>query len=173
MDEIFEIVDDNNNIIGRTARSQCHGNPELCHRTAHVIVLNKSGDILLQKRAKDKDIQPGKWDTAVGGHLMMGETFEQAAIREMNEELGIPSVQPISLLFNMKIRNEIESENVAVFSTVYSGPFTIQKSEIDEVRFWPLCELINICRDVAYSVSIEEIFTPNCILEIEKYLKNI
>ena len=162
MDEIFELVDDNNNVIGTAPRSQCHGNPELCHRTAHVIVLNKSGDILLQKRAKNKDIQPGKWDTAVGGHLMIGETFKHAAVREMNEELGIPSVQQISFLFNMKIRNEIESENVAVFSTVYPGPFTIQKSEIDEVKFWPVCELINSMT--------KETVTPNCILEIKKFL---
>ena len=85
-------------------------------------------------------------------------------------------VSPINIFSKDKakeIRNEIESENVAVYSTVYPGPFSIQKSEIDEVRFWPLCELINTCRDVAYSVSTEDIFTPNCILEIEKYLKNI
>ncbi len=164
MDEIFEIVDDNNNIIGTAPRSQCHGNPELCHRTAHVIVLNKSGDILLQKRSKDKDIQPGKWDTAVGGHLMVGEAFEEAAVREMNEELGIPPEQPITFLFNMKIRNKIESENVAVFSTVYSGPFIVQKSEIDEVKFWPVDELVNNM--------IESSFTPNCILEIKLFLKN-
>jgi len=165
MDEIFEIVDEDNNIIGTATRYQCHGNPELCHRTAHVIVLDKSGDILLQKRSKDKDIQPGKWDTAVGGHLMVGETFEQAAVREMNEELGIPFNQQITFLFNMKIRNEIESENVAVFSTVYPGPFTIQKSEIDEIKFWPVTELINNMT--------EKTFTPNCILEIKELLKNI
>ena len=116
MDEIFEIVDGENNVIGTAPRSQCHGNPDLCHRTAHVIVLNQNGNILLQKRSPDKDIQPGKWDTAVGGHLMIGETFEQAAVREMNEELGISPEHKIVFLFNMKIRNEIESENVAVFS---------------------------------------------------------
>ncbi len=163
MDEIFEIVNDNNNIIGTAPRSQCHGNPELCHRTAHVIVLNESGDILLQKRSKNKDIQPGKWDTAVGGHLMIGETFKQAAVREMNEELGIPPEQQISFLFNMKIINEVESENVAVYSTVYQGHFKIQKSEIDEIKFWPVTELINSMT--------EKSFTPNCILEIKEFLE--
>ena len=108
MDEIFEIVDDFNNVIGIAPRSQCHGNPGLCHRTAHVVVLNELGDILLQKRSNDKDIQPGKWDSAVGGHLIVGETFEEAAVREMNEELGIPDSQKITFLFDMKIRNELE-----------------------------------------------------------------
>jgi len=165
MDEIFEIVDDGNNVIGTATRSQCHGNPGLCHRTAHVIVLNKSDDILLQKRSKGKDIQPGKWDTAVGGHLMAGETFEQAAVREMNEELGIPSDRQINFLFNMKIRNEIESENVAVFSIVYPGPFKIQETEIDEIRFWPKAELMK-------EMTLKT-FTPNCILEIKEfYAKN-
>ena len=165
MDEIFEIVDEDNNIIGTALRRECHGNPELCHRTAHVIVLNNSGDILLQKRSKDKDIQPGKWDTAVGGHLMVGETFEQAAAREMNEELGIPSDQQIAFLFNMKIRNEIESENVAVFSIVYQGPFKIQKSEIDEVRFWSEAELMQ--------EMTPKTFTPNCILEIKEFVNRL
>ena len=76
IDEIFEIVDIGNNIIGTTPRSQCDGNPKLCHRTEHVVVLNKLGDILLKRRSNNKDIQAGKWDTAVGGHLMVGESFE-------------------------------------------------------------------------------------------------
>ncbi len=165
MEEFFEVVDENDNVIGIATRSECHGNPRLCHMTAHVIVLNDSGDMLLQKRSATKDIQPGKWDTAVGGHLALGESYSEAAVREMNEELGIPEDHPLKFLFNMKIRNEIESENVAVFSTVYNGPFKVQKSEIDEVKFWAIAELKNKMN--------EELFTPNCILEIEKFLKYI
>ena len=165
MEELFEIVNENNEVIGTALRSECHGNPNLCHRTAHVIVLNNNGDMLLQKRAVSKDIQPGKWDTAVGGHLALGETFEQAAVREMNEELGISEDQSLTFLFYMKIRNKIESENVAVFSTVYNGPFKIQKSEIDEIKFWTITELKNKMN--------KNFFTPNCILEIDKFLKHM
>jgi isopentenyldiphosphate isomerase len=159
-DEIFEIVDEDNRIIGTAKRSECHGNPSLIHRTAHVIVFHPDGRILLQKRSLGKDIQPGKWDTAVGGHLMPGEDFETAARREMVEELGIPDSLPLKHLFDSKIRNSIESENTRVFSTVYAGLFDFPKSEIDEVRFWTFCEL--------RSEMETDSFTPNLIVELRK-----
>jgi len=163
MNEIFEIVDVENNIIGSATRTQCHGNPDLIHRTSHVVVFDETGRILLQKRSIDKDIQPGKWDTAVGGHLMPGESFEFAAVREMGEELGIPNTQQISFLFEMKIRNLIESEKTAVFYTVYSGPFEIQKEEVQEIKFWSLDDLtVEIAKGNV---------TPYCEQEIIELLK--
>ena len=101
MAEIFEIVDEDNNIIGTATRAECHGNPELIHRTAHVIIIDDSNRILLQKRSQDKDIQPGKWDTAVGGHLDVGESFKDGAIRELKEELGVSTELPLKFLFDM------------------------------------------------------------------------
>ncbi|OGV50469.1 MAG: hypothetical protein A2017_01555 [Lentisphaerae bacterium GWF2_44_16] len=163
-DEIFEIVDENNNVIGTARRSECHGNPKLIHRTAHVVVYSEDGKILLQKRSKSKDIQPGKWDTAVGGHLMPGEDFETAARREMAEELGIKKSVPLSFLFDMKIRNNIESENVRVFSTVSSGPFSCPKEEIDEVKFWSIPDILNELENKSGT------FTPNLLKELKKLL---
>lgn len=161
-DEIFEIVDEENRVIGKAKRSECHGNPSLIHRTSHVIVFHPDGRILLQRRSMEKDIQPGKWDTAVGGHLMPGEDFETAARREMVEELGIPSNLPLKYLFDSKIRNSIESENTRVFSTVCAGPFDFPEDEIDDVRFWTACELR---REMEMEI---DSFTPNLIVELEK-----
>lgn len=162
-DEIFEIVDEDNNVIGTALRSECHGNPALIHRTSHVVVFHPDGRLLLQKRSADKDIQPGKWDTAVGGHLAPGEDFEQAARREMQEELGISGDIALEFLFDAKIRNEIESENTRVFGAVYPGPFDFQQEEIDEVRFWSRAELM----DSEYRKE----FTPNLIVELEELFK--
>ncbi|MFA6292146.1 MAG: NUDIX domain-containing protein [Victivallales bacterium] len=159
-EEIFEIVDEDNRVVGTAKRSECHGNPALIHRTAHVIVFHPDGRILLQKRSMEKDVQPGKWDTAVGGHLMPGEEFETAARREMAEELGIPENLPLKQLFDSKIRNSIESENTRVFSTVCAGPFNFPESEIDEVRFWTVCELR---REMG-----TDSFTPNLSTELSK-----
>ncbi len=140
--ELFDIYDELGNHLGTAPRRECHGNPKLIHRTAHVIVFSSDRQrILLQKRAMTKDIQPGKWDTAVGGHLAPGETWEVAARREMGEELGIPETLPLRLLFYSKIRNPIESEDVAVFATDYDGPFQPPADEIDEVHFWTAAEL--------------------------------
>lgn len=162
-DEIFEIVDGNGNVTGTALRSECHGNPALVHRCAHVVVYHPDGRMLLQKRSDDKDIQPGKWDTAVGGHLGVGEDFETGARREMNEELGLDKSMPLKFLFDSQIRNEVESENVRVFSVVTEGPFDFDRNEISEVRFWTVEEL---------KQSLERNdFTPNLKAELKKLLK--
>ena len=159
-EEIFEIVDANDQIIGTATRAECHGNPTLIHRTAHVVVYHSDGRLLLQKRTMTKDIQPGKWDTAVGGHLDVGESYEEGARREMNEELGLAMDLPLELLFHSKIRNEIESENIAVYKAVYDGPFDCQLEEIDEVRFWTKSELNNVEK--------QQEFTPNLLQELRE-----
>ena len=157
MEEYFDIVDENDQVIGSAPRSRCHGDPSLVHRTAHVVVLHPDGQrILLQKRARTKDIQPGKWDTAVGGHLAHGESYEDGARREMSEELGLPRDLPLKFLFRSEIRNEIESENVGIFLLVSDGPFHFQQEEIDEVRFFTREELANYADD----------FTPNLRREL-------
>ncbi len=163
-EEIFEIVDEKDNVVGTALRSECHGNPKLIHRTSHVVVFNSEGEILLQKRNANKDIQPGKWDTAVGGHLDIGEDYETGARREMNEELGIDKTVPLEFLFNLQIRNEIESENVRVFKTVYDDEFNFQVEEIDEVKFWRIDELLNKAN--------YQYFTPNLVVEIGLIIKN-
>ncbi|HIJ60603.1 MAG TPA: NUDIX domain-containing protein, partial [Nitrospirae bacterium] len=74
MDEEFlEIVDADGNTIGTALRSDVHGNPALLHKVVHVLVFNKRGDLLLQKRSLSKDVAPGKWDTSVGGHVSPNE----------------------------------------------------------------------------------------------------
>lgn len=133
--EYFEIVDANDNVIGRAPRSECHGDPTLVHRAAHVLVFNGKGELLLQKRSMQKDIQPGRWDSSVGGHLDPGENYRQAAVREMAEELGIVNA-PLTFLYPSRMRNEIESENIETFLTCYNGEIRFAPEEIDAVRFW-------------------------------------
>ena len=158
--EWFEIVDKADRVVGRARRSECHGNPKLVHRTAHVVVFSPAGEILLQKRNADKDIQPGKWDTAVGGHLACGEDYLQAARREMREEIGLPEDQPLEFLFDSRIRNEIEAENVRVFGTISRGPFRAQPEEVAELRFWTHEEI-----RTALGTGV---FTPNLETELRR-----
>jgi len=133
--EYFEIVDENDNVIGLAPRSECHGNPALVHRVAHVLVFNRYGELLLQKRSENKDIQPGKWDTSVGGHLDPGEDYRQAAVREMHEELGLTDV-PLTFLYSSQIRNAIESENVATYLAIVEKEIFFDPREISEVNYW-------------------------------------
>ncbi len=167
-EELFEIIDDvSGNVIGTAPRSRCHGDPSLIHRAVHIAVFHPDGRILLQKRSMQKDIQPGKWDTAVGGHLMPGETYEIAAKRELQEELGVITDLPLIPLFEYKIRNERESENVQVFSLVYAGPFKIQESELDEIRFFEPDDLKQRMQEGGISS-----FTPVLQRELELLFKD-
>ena len=85
--ERFPIVDEEGRVIGAATRGECHNGSRLLHPVVHLHVFNSQGEVYLQKRPAWKDIQPGKWDTSVGGHLDYGETPEQALVREVREEL--------------------------------------------------------------------------------------
>lgn len=158
-DEYFEVYDPAGNVVGRALRRDCHGHPELRHRTSHVAVFHPDGRLLLQKRAGTKDIQPGKWDTAVGGHLRPGEDYEAGARREMHEELGIAADLPLFRLFELTIANPVETEEVGVFGLVYAGPFEAQAEEIDELRFWTREELLDPAN--------RQRMTPNLLEELK------
>lgn len=162
MAEYLDIYNEQGERLGRALRSECHGNPALLHHTSHVVVFEPgdTGRILLQKRARDKDIQPGKWDTAVGGHLAEGEEYLAGARRELAEELGVHGDIELTFLFDAPIRNKIESEDTRVFGAVLPGPFAFQKEEIDEVRFFSPEELFDPDR--------QKEFTPNLCQELRR-----
>ena len=77
-EEMFPIVEADGSIIGAATRGECHSGSKLLHPVIHLHVFNSNGDLYLQKRPEWKDIQPGKWDTSVGGHIDLGECVEDA-----------------------------------------------------------------------------------------------
>ncbi len=166
MEEFFDVYNADGSWRGLFPRSECHGNPELIHKSVHVVVFDSTcRKILLQKRSMSKDIQPGKWDTAVGGHVAAGESVEAAARRELAEELGIAG-EP-EFFFNSTIKNNVESELVTVFKLVSNGPFDFSKEEIDEVKFFDLADFA----DPANRLRAD--FTPNLQKELADILEYI
>ena len=161
---MFDVYDKNGNWRGVYPRKECHGNPELIHRVVHVVVFDSTGKkILLQKRSVNKDIQPGKWDTAVGGHVNAGEKLDDAACRELREELGITG--KVEFFFESEIRNEIESENVTVYKLFSDGPFEFAADEIDEIRFWELADFQSTAN------CQRSVFTPNLQVELQRVVE--
>ncbi|RMG69417.1 MAG: NUDIX domain-containing protein [Nitrospirae bacterium] len=140
MDEILEIVNEEGQIIGSAPRSEIHGNNRLLHRVVHLLVVNRRGDILLQKRAMTKDVAPGRWDTSVGGHIGKGESIEEALRRETAEELGFEP-EGVRFLYKYIHSNPYESELVYTHECCHEGPFNFDPEEIDEVRFWSIDEI--------------------------------
>lgn len=140
MEEYLEIINEEGEIIGLAPRSEVHGNPNLMHRVVHVLVFNKKGDILLQKRSMNKDVAPGKWDTSVGGHVNPGEDLLSSAMREMDEELGIKGKE-LKYLYSYVHTNPYETEHVTTFGVIHEGEVSFNREEIDEVRFWSIDEI--------------------------------
>ena len=87
--ECFPLVDESGNVIGRISRGEAHNGSKQLHPVVHLHVFNRQKGLYMQKRPEWKDIQPGKWDTACGGHVDYGETIAEALRREVSEELGI------------------------------------------------------------------------------------
>lgn len=150
-EEIFPIVDEEGNIIGRATRGECHNGSKLLHPVVHLHLFDSEGRIYLQQRPLWKDIQPGKWDTAVGGHVDYGETIENALLREVNEELGLTDIKPY-FLQRYIFESEREKELVHVFSTIYDGEI-MPSDELDGGRFWSIEEILTTIG--------KEILTPN------------
>jgi len=157
-EEWFDLVTPDGKIIGRAPRSAVHGNPELLHPVIHVHIINSVGEIFLQKRTADKDVQPNRWDTAIGGHVHSGESVEHALSREAEEELGI-SIADFRPLFRYVMKNDFESELIYGFLLEDDGPFFPNPKEISNARFWTINEI--------EKNSGQNIFTPNFEKEFE------
>ncbi|MCE5312978.1 MAG: NUDIX domain-containing protein [Nitrospiraceae bacterium] len=162
-DEYIDIVDRQGNKIRTAPRSEAHGNPELIHKVVHVLVFNSKGYLLLQKRSMSKDVAPGRWDTSVGGHVNSDEPLIDAAAREMEEELGITCGQ-MEFLYSYIHSNSYETEMVFTHRCIHEGPFSFNRDEIDDLRFWSMQEI----RDAIGSSRLSDNFES----EIEKYLEH-
>lgn len=163
-EEFFAHIDDEGKILGRISRTQAHDGTKLLHPVIHIHIFNNERKLLLQKRSPNKEIQPGKWDTAVGGHISYGETVEKAVERETKEELGLKNLE-YKYLTKYKWESDIELELVFVFlSHIDSINFKPNK-EVEEVKFWSFDE---IQKNIP-----EGIFTPNFVIDFNQILKKI
>ncbi|WP_022759645.1 NUDIX domain-containing protein [Butyrivibrio fibrisolvens] len=183
-EEIFDIVDENGQPTGETVtRSQAHAEG-IRHRTSHIWVVRKNGDkteVLLQKRAMNKDSFPGRYDTSSAGHIQAGDEPLESAVRELSEELGVqadPDDLHFAGIFPIQYEKEFHGkpfkDNEIAFVYVYDKEvgidnLTIQKEELDSVEWFGLEEVYQACqppRDEKFCV-------PMGGLEIvRKYIKS-
>jgi isopentenyldiphosphate isomerase len=129
-EEIFDVVNERDEVIDRKPRSEVHS-LGLLHRAVHVLVYNSRGQIFLQKRSMKKDRQPGVWDSSSSGHVDSGEDYDTTAVREVWEEIGLRLKEVPKRLFKISASPETDQEFVWVYRCESEGPFQLHPDEID------------------------------------------
>lgn len=133
-DELFDVVDENDCVVGQAARAEVH-RLGLFHRAVHIFVFDDGGNVILQKRSLAKDTAPGLFSTSCAGHVDSGENYDSAAIRELDEELGISAeaAKNLRFLFAMPPCEELGWEFIRVYRLNYAGTLQPNPAEIDSL----------------------------------------
>jgi isopentenyldiphosphate isomerase len=137
---MFQLVDAEGNPAGSATRADCHGNPRLAHLVVHLHVFDPRGRLYLQRRARNTDTFPGRWDTSVGGHVRAGESTGAALLREAREELDVDA-SAARFLFQYRYGGDFETEVAHVSALEWDGEVRPDPGEIEEGRFFALDEV--------------------------------
>jgi isopentenyldiphosphate isomerase len=160
--ELMDVVDRDDNVIGKASKKEIY-EKSLRHRIVHILMFNKKGEMLLQLRSKNVGFHPNSWSTSVGGHVGSGETYEEAAIRECKEELGVKCGIE---LFSKDIYESNDHYNVnkflVTFKTVFDGPFDFDKEDVEKIGFFTIDEIREM-------VESGESFHPELLFLLKKY----
>ncbi len=162
-EELFDVVNERDEVVGRERRSEVH-RLGLKHRSVHVLIFNQRGELFLQKRSMKKDNFPGTWDSSASGHLAPGESYDDAALRETEEELGVRLRPPPTRLFNLAACPETGQEFVWVYRAAHEGPFKLHPDEI-ETGAWFAPERIT-----AWLAAKPQEFSPSVPLIWQRWL---
>ena len=139
--ELFPVVDEDGNVTGTISRGQAHDGSKVLHPVVHLHLFNSRGELYLQERPAWKDIQPGKWDTATGGHVDYGESIADALVREVGEELGVTGFAP-EFLGKYIFEGKRERELVYVYQTRFDGEVRPNADELAGGRFFRREEIL-------------------------------
>lgn len=163
--EIFDIVNDSDEVIGSASRNEVHKRG-LKHRSVHLLIFNKRGSVLLQKRSMKKDSFPGVWDSSVSGHVDSGEDYDKAVIRESWEELGVKFEGVPEKIFKVNACKETDNEFSWVYRHISEGPFSPNVDEISEIKWFSIETLDDS------NLHDSSVFSPAFSLIWSKLMKN-
>ncbi len=131
-DEPVDVIDEEGRTIGTVTRREMRAR-RLPHRSVYIIVFDSHGNVFIHLRTATKDVYPSHWDVAVGGVVAAGESFEEGASREVQEELGVPMI--LKPLFPFRFADQLSVVHAMVYRGVHDGPFRLQAEEIVRGEF--------------------------------------
>ncbi|MBQ8540613.1 MAG: NUDIX domain-containing protein [Clostridia bacterium] len=155
--EYFDVYNENGTPTGEIIERSLAHEKGVLHAAVHIYVyriVNDNYEILLQKRADNKDSFPSCWDTSCAGHVSAGDSFEDTALKELGEELGIKTalsslthafdqlVEKINVFYR---KTFTDREYNKVYLLHYDAPetaFTFQKEEISALKWMDAASLL-------------------------------
>ncbi|TAL58403.1 MAG: NUDIX domain-containing protein [Nanoarchaeota archaeon] len=156
MVEHVDIVDENDNVI-RSAAWEEMMSKSLLHRSANIIVFNSKGEIFVHRRQKNLMLYPGLYDVKFGGSVRAGESYEEAAKRELLEEANIKNAE-LEFLFTSKFRSKDNNVNRKVFKCTHDNKITLDKEEVFDGKFMKIDEIKKLQKNKKLSPSAESVF---------------
>lgn len=159
--EIVAIVDENNRLVGAEPRFRMRA-LGLIHRATYILVFNSNGDLFRHKRTRDKDVYPGYYDVVAGGVVLTDESYDVAAERELEEELGIRNV-PLTPLFEFFFKDSTTRVWGKAYQCVYDGAMQLQKEEIESGEF---CQVEDIFKSTE-----KDPYTPDGLYVLKRYIQ--
>ena len=137
--ELFDVVDEHDHVIGQARRGKVHHNPAFIHRSVQILVFDRQGRMLLQRRSQSKDLFRGYYCASASGHVLAGDKYPPTAERELREELGVDL--PLTYFGRVLVRSKVETEITALFAARCDGPFTFHPTETDGGAFFSRAEV--------------------------------
>ncbi len=132
--EMFAVVDTEDRVIGTAPRQEVHGN-NLRHRAVHILLFDNDGEVFLQKRSRWKDRHPLVWDSSAAGHLAAGEDYDEAAQRELLEELNLST--SLIRLARLPASDETGQEFIWIYTGSWNEPISSNPSEVEAGNYFP------------------------------------
>lgn len=162
-DELVDVVDENDCVLKRATRREVRSH-NLWHRSVYILVFNAAGQLLVHQRTPTKDIFPSYWDLAIGGVVSAGESYDEAARRELREEIGVTNVC-LRRLFPLRYEDAATRVCGMVYSCTWGGRLNLQVSEIACAEWTDL--------DVVLEQTQRQPFCPDGIEVLRLYLSKL
>ncbi|MFC1647162.1 mevalonate kinase [Patescibacteria group bacterium] len=137
--ELFIVINEDDKVLDFKTRYDCHHDKSFIHRTVGILIYNQKGELLLQKRSSTKDMDSGLWAISAAGHVIKGQTYDEAMRRELKEELGISI--PIKRIKKFISKSKNETEMAVLYEGYSDGPFKINPEETEKIEFYSLRKL--------------------------------